>query len=209
MSLAGNVKLFILYYRLSAPFLRGSEKEQLICNLDSRYAENPGECLLFDWIEIIKDHLQTLEHDNAFVEPTFFDLHSVINEQSYDASSSSNSLTAKGNKEHNKPGKASVESCCDIGALQITQNQLNRDSTHELLICPEIYTGNVIEDRKSVFQGHFARVDDVQNVRLVLDKLLENKKIKHATHPTMYAYRIQQKGNLNLHYETLYCLYIF
>ena len=173
MSFAGKVKLFILYYRLSAPFLRGSEKEQLICNLDSRYAENPGECLLFDWIEIIKDHLQTLEHDNANLEPTFLDPHSVINDQSYDASSSSKSLTAKGNTEHNKLGKANNESCCDIGALQITQNQLNRDSTHEVLICPEIYTGNVIEDRKSVFQGHFARVDDVRYVRVVLEKLME------------------------------------
>ena len=195
--------MFLLNYRLSAPFLRGSEKEQLICNLDSRYAENPGECLLFDWIEIIKDHLQTLEHENAFVEPTSFDPHAVINDQSYDVYSSSKSPTEKGNTEHNKLGKASVESCCDIGTLQITQNQPNRDSTQDVLICPEIYTGNVIEDRKSVFQGHFARVDDVQNVRLVLDKLLENKKIKHATHPTMYAYRIQQKGNLNSHYQTL------
>ena len=198
-----KLKLFILHYRLSAPFLRGSEKEQLICNLDSRYAENPGECLLFDWIEIIKDHLQTLEHENAFVEPTFFDPNAVINEQSYDASSSSKSPASKGATEHNKLEKASVESCCDIGALQITKFQPNRDSTHDVLICPEIYTGIVIEDRKSVFQGHFARVEEVQNVRLVLDKLLENKKIKHATHPTMYAYRIQQKGNLNSHYQTL------
>ena len=197
------MKLFILHYRLSAPFLRGSEKEQLICNLDSRYADNPGECLLFDWIEIIKDHLQTLEHDNGFVEPTFFDTHSVINDQSYDASSSSKSLTPKGDTEHKKLGQASVENCCDIGALQITQNQLNRDSTHEVRIYPEIYTGNVIEDRKSVFQGHFARVDDVRYVRVVLEKLMENKKIKHATHPTMYAYRIQQKGNLNSHSEIL------
>ena len=197
------MKLFILHYRLSAPFLRGSEKEQLICNLDSRYADNPGECLLFDWIEIIKDHLQTLEHDNAFVEPTSFDPKSVINDQSYDASSSSKSLTAKGNTNHNKLEKASVESCCDIGALQITKFQPNRDSTHDILICPEIYTGSVIEDRKSVFQGHFARVEEVQDVRLVLDKLLENKKIKHATHPTMYAYRIQQKGNLKSHYENI------
>ena len=202
------MKLFVLNYRLSAPFLRGSEKEQLICNLDSRYAENPGECLLFDWIEMIKDHLQTLEHDNAFDEPTFFDPHSVINDQSYDASSSSKSLTAKGNTQHNRHGNTSVEGCCDIGALQITKLQPNRDRTNDVLICPEIYTGNVIEDRKSVFQGHFASVDDVQNVPLVLEKLLENKKIKHATHPTMYAYRIQQKGNLNLHYKMLYCLFI-
>ena len=118
----------MLHYRLSAPFLRGSEKEQLICNLDSRYAENPGECLLFDWIEIIKDHLQTLEHDNAFVEPTFSDPNSVIKDQSYDVSSSYKSLTAKGNTGHKKLGKASVPLQCRKTQTQalicITQIQL-------------------------------------------------------------------------------------
>ena len=126
-------------YRLSAPFLRGSEKEQLICNLDSRYAENTGECLLFDWIEIIKDHLQKLDHNNAFVEDKDFDSRSVINDQSYDASSSSKSLTVKGNTEHNKLGKASVETCCDIGALQITKFQPNRDTTHDVLVLSLIH----------------------------------------------------------------------
>ena len=37
------------------------EKEKLLTSLDKRYTDNPGECLLFDWIEIIKDHLQQID----------------------------------------------------------------------------------------------------------------------------------------------------
>ena len=86
---------------------------------------------------------------------------------------------------------------CDIS--DVAENKYrnsNDDDTHITITCPDIYTSDVIEDRKSVFQGHFARVDEVEKVRLVLDKLKENKKIKNACHPTMYAYRIQQKGNI-------------
>ena len=81
---------------------------------------------------------------------------------------------------------------CDISESKKT----NRNTTTMTdIICPEIFTGDTIEDRKSVFQGHFASVNEVQQVPLVLEKLRENKKIKNAHHPTMYAYRIQQKGN--------------
>ena len=55
--------------------------------------------------------------------------------------------------------------------------------------CPDIVTGDIIEDRKSVFQGHTATVKSVEDVKLVINKLYENKKIAQATH-NMYAYRI-------------------
>lgn len=55
--------------------------------------------------------------------------------------------------------------------------------------CPEIVTGEVIEDRKSVFQGHTAEVKSTEEVKMVISKLYENKKIAGATH-NMYAYRI-------------------
>ena len=61
--------------------------------------------------------------------------------------------------------------------------------------CPEITTGDCIEDRKSVFQGHFAHVTSMDEVKAVISRLYENRKIANATH-NMYAYRIrQQKGN--------------
>ena len=55
--------------------------------------------------------------------------------------------------------------------------------------CPEIVTGDIIEDRKSVFQGHTAIVKSLDEVKLVISKLYENKKIAQATH-NIYAYRI-------------------
>lgn len=56
--------------------------------------------------------------------------------------------------------------------------------------CPEISTGDPIEDRKSIFQAHFARVQSVEEVRAVIAKLKENRKIANAAH-NMVAYRIK------------------
>lgn len=62
--------------------------------------------------------------------------------------------------------------------------------------CPDIFTTDIFEDRKSVFQGHCAIVDDIHQINAVLSKLNENKKIAHATH-NMHAYRIyiQEKNS--------------
>ncbi|XP_075986020.1 protein IMPACT-A-like [Anticarsia gemmatalis] len=58
--------------------------------------------------------------------------------------------------------------------------------------CPEITHGEVIQDRKSSFQGHAAEVHCLDDVTAVLTKLKLNKKILNATH-NMYAYRIERK----------------
>lgn len=54
---------------------------------------------------------------------------------------------------------------------------------------PDIKHGEPITDRRSTFQPHLANVVTPKQVRLVLDKLYENKKIASATH-NIYAYRI-------------------
>ena len=66
-------------------------------------------------------------------------------------------------------------------------------SLRSLVKCPAIITGDCIEDRKSVFQGHFAMVQNLDEIKAVIAKLLENRKIANATH-NMYAYRIKQHG---------------
>lgn len=53
----------------------------------------------------------------------------------------------------------------------------------------EIIHGTTITDRKSVFQGHVAIVTTLEDVRQVMDKLKENRKIANATH-NISAYRI-------------------
>ncbi|XP_071813062.1 protein IMPACT-like isoform X1 [Apostichopus japonicus] len=56
---------------------------------------------------------------------------------------------------------------------------------------PEILHGEPFTDRKSTFQGHIAfPVMSVKQVKMVLRKLYENRKIANATHNIM-AYRIE------------------
>ncbi|XP_074676699.1 protein IMPACT isoform X2 [Strix aluco] len=54
---------------------------------------------------------------------------------------------------------------------------------------PSIHHGNPITDRRSTFQAHLAPVVTPRQVKRVLEKLYENKKIASATH-NIYAYRI-------------------
>uniref|UniRef100_A0A8C5MSF9 Impact N-terminal domain-containing protein n=1 Tax=Leptobrachium leishanense TaxID=445787 RepID=A0A8C5MSF9_9ANUR len=57
---------------------------------------------------------------------------------------------------------------------------------------PTILHGEPISDRRSTFQAHLAPVVSPLQVKAVLNKLYENKKIAAATH-NIYAYRIHSK----------------
>uniref|UniRef100_A0A183TPE6 RWD domain-containing protein n=1 Tax=Schistocephalus solidus TaxID=70667 RepID=A0A183TPE6_SCHSO len=48
--------------------------------------------------------------------------------------------------------------------------------------CPEIFHGEPITDRKSVFQAHCCRVSSLQEVSLFIRKMLEDGKVASATH---------------------------
>jgi len=62
--------------------------------------------------------------------------------------------------------------------------------------CPEIITGDIIQDRKSVFQGHTATVRSAEEVKIVLAKLYQNKKVAQASH-NIYAFRIFNEERQN------------
>ncbi|KAM9632506.1 protein IMPACT isoform 2-T2 [Trichechus inunguis] len=68
----------------------------------------------------------------------------------------------------------------------IQKSQMAEPETEEL---PPIDHGIPITDRRSTFQAHLAPVVCLQQVKMVLSKLYENKKIANATH-NIYAYRI-------------------
>jgi len=76
----------------------------------------------------------------------------------------------------------------EIVVARIEENLL-ATALHNSSLCPKITTGGTIEDRKSVFQGHTAPVKSADDVKAVIAKLYENKKIAHATH-NIYAFRI-------------------
>ncbi|KAJ9079406.1 hypothetical protein DSO57_1035648 [Entomophthora muscae] len=59
---------------------------------------------------------------------------------------------------------------------------------------PQIISGTPIEDRKSVFIAHCAEVHSVEDVKKVIDYLLEDRKIAKATH-NISAYRILNSDN--------------
>lgn len=138
-------------YQLSAPWLKGPERQEICNTLEEVYLENIGEPVLFQWIEQLRSILQA----------------------------KSQSLTEEENLEVLDASSSFVE---DDQALSL-------DTAYET---PPVIHGEVITDRKSVFQGHVTTVFSVDQVRSVLSKLHENKKIANATH-NIYAYRIYKE----------------
>lgn len=57
-------------------------------------------------------------------------------------------------------------------------------------LCHEMFHGEPLIDRKSVFQAHVAEVTSVSQVQTVRNALLQNKKVANATH-NILAYRFQ------------------
>ncbi|XP_071441156.1 protein IMPACT-like isoform X2 [Hetaerina americana] len=133
-------------YQLSAPWLKGPERQDMCGQLEEVYLENVGEPVLFQWIEKLRCILQKKCEQ--------------LNDESSNLAASS--------------------SLCEVRSAE------SEDCHMEI---PLITHGDIITDRKSVFQGHVAAVVTVDQVRLVLSQLYENKKIANATH-NIYAYRI-------------------
>lgn len=57
------------------------------------------------------------------------------------------------------------------------------------MLCPAILSGEPLTEKRSTFQAHLAEVTDVSEVEMVMSRLLENNKIRNATHNIM-SYRI-------------------
>jgi len=89
-----------------------------------------------------------------------------------------------------EPEHAEGETGLEIRREEVEELELEaalREST--LTAAPDVITGDVIQDRKSVFQGHAATVKSADEVKAVLAKLYQNKKVAAASH-NIYAYRI-------------------
>lgn len=120
-------------YELSAPFLRGAQKQHLDRMLNDIYADNIGQCMIHLWVEALQDFWT--EHE------------------------------------------ASVSTACDLQA----EDQLSEASTveHSSAKCPDINTGDCIEDRKSVFQGMRNRQSclqgQVEDICLLLRTLCQSE----------------------------------
>ncbi|XP_053490269.1 protein IMPACT isoform X1 [Ictalurus furcatus] len=159
-------------YQINAVWLRGPDRITLSNSLEELYLENPGESILYLWVEKIREFL-------------------VDRSQNANAADGLELWHAKKTEEqHDDWDEAEVP---DYGVLRLSTEQTHLvsvfssvDSDEEL---PVIKHGEAITDRRSTFQPHLARIVTPKQVQRVLDKLYENKKIASATH-NIYAYRI-------------------
>ncbi|KAM5304123.1 protein IMPACT isoform 2-T2 [Glossophaga mutica] len=150
-------------YQLNAPWLKGQERADLSNSLEEIYIQNIGESILYLWVEKIRD---VLIQKSQMTEPGP-DVKKKTEEK--DVQCANDILSAC------PPVKA-----LDFGAA--TKMVETEES-------PPIDHGVPITDRRSTFQAHLAPVVCPEQVKTVLAKLYENKKIASATH-NIYAYRI-------------------
>ncbi|XP_055020628.1 protein IMPACT isoform X2 [Boleophthalmus pectinirostris] len=154
-------------YQINAAWLRGPERAKLANSLEDLYVQHAGESILYLWVENVREFL-------------------VEKSQSGEAEDHpAKNINITTEEEEMEDG----EDIPDFSSLKLTENahlfmdHLNDDEM------PPIKHGNTITDRRSTFQPHLAPVVTPRQVKMVLEKLYENKKIASATH-NIYAYRI-------------------
>lgn len=153
-------------YQINAAWLRGPERAKLANSLEDLYVEHAGESILYMWVEKIREFLVEKSQGSEEVVQT-----EGVN------------MTAEEDVDDD-------EDIPDYNCLK-----LNADNAHLFVDhvsdeeLPPIKHGSCITDRRSTFQPHLAPVVTPRQVKMVLEKLYENKKIASATH-NIYAYRI-------------------
>ncbi|KAG8442135.1 hypothetical protein GDO86_011074, partial [Hymenochirus boettgeri] len=154
-------------YQLNAPWLRGEDRLALSNSLEEIYLQNIGESILYQWVEKIRDFLVE-KSQTSDSGPKFY------------AKSEEDDV----DDEDEIPADFLME-LCQTSILGLG-NLVEGEET------PPIQHGEPISDRRSTFQAHLAPVVSQCQVKMVLNKLYENKKIASATH-NIYAYRIYMK----------------
>lgn len=138
-------------YMLSAPWLKGLQRQELCGYLEETYLENVGESIIYMWVERIRQF-----------------------------------MVEQGELNEQETGELEL-------GLSLASAELE-DTSEDLTPCPEIFSGEIISDRRSHFQPHLATVKSQAQIRQVLRKLYENKKIASATH-NIYAFRFVPEGS--------------
>ncbi|NXU49361.1 IMPCT protein, partial [Turnix velox] len=156
-------------YQLNAPWLRGQDYMELANSLEEIYVENLGESILYLWVEKIREVLIE-KAQSSDPEP---DIKKTSEEVDDDDDGDGFLLGYQQIQED------------PITIVNYTASE-SQEVDEEL---PSIHHGNPITDRRSTFQAHLAPVVTPRQVKTVLEKLYENKKIASATH-NIYAYRI-------------------
>ncbi|XP_060586891.1 protein IMPACT-like [Ruditapes philippinarum] len=164
-------------YQINAPWLRGDEKRNLEAALADIYCENLGESIVYLWTEKIREFLQA-----KITSPV-----------------SDGGEQLSGERQINLTTEVDHGDDFDLSLIETLSNHSDHSiETSDDLECPVITHGACVTDRRSTFQPHLAPVSHKCQIKMVLDKLYENKKIANATH-NIYAYRITtSKGSNNV-----------
>ncbi|XP_010895250.1 protein IMPACT isoform X2 [Esox lucius] len=152
-------------YQINAAWLRGLDRMALSNSLEELYVENAGESILYLWVEKVREFLLEKARCKDITEQPEGQI-----------------MTAE---------EGVVEDDDEIADCQALKQNAQNKQFFDNYSCelPSIKHGGTITDRRSTFQSHLAPVVTPGQVRMVLDKLYENKKIASATH-NIYAYRI-------------------
>lgn len=153
-------------YQINAAWLRGPERAKLANSLEDLYVEHMGECILYLWVEKVREFLVETSHSAETVDQP-----GKVN------------MTAEEDVEDD-------DNIPDIRTFRASAEEphLYADHASDEEV-PPIKHGESITDRRSTFQPHLASVVTPRQVKKVLERLYENKKIASATH-NIYAYRI-------------------
>lgn len=154
-------------YQINAAWLRGPDRKTLSSSLEELYVANTGESILYLWVEKVREFLLEKSQSTDTVEQPEVRNMTTEEEEVAEDVEIPDYRNLKLNKEN----------------IHLFENH---SSDEEL---PPIKLGETITERRSTFQPHLAPVVTPRQVRMVLDKLFENKKIASATH-NIYAYRI-------------------
>ncbi|XP_041791701.1 protein IMPACT [Chelmon rostratus] len=153
-------------YQINAAWLRGLERAKLANSLEDLYVEHVGESILYLWVEKIREFLVEKSQRSETVDQP-----EKVN------------MTAEEDVDDD-------EDLPDFRTLQLNTENAHLFADHaDDEEVPPIKHGNTITDRRSTFQPHLSPVVTPRQVKMVLEKLYENKKIASATH-NIYAYRI-------------------
>ncbi|KAK7889579.1 hypothetical protein WMY93_025139 [Mugilogobius chulae] len=155
-------------YQINAAWLRGPERAKLANSLEDLYVQHVGESILYLWVENVREFLLR---------------------------------NPKAEKQRSQTDRKRTPFYGPFGRYRLVQWALLKiymwrsvceyiqPTTHYPTTNAANKTGNAITDRRSTFQPHLAPVVTPRQVKMVLEKLYENKKIASATH-NIYAYRI-------------------
>uniref|UniRef100_A0A8D0L9D3 Impact RWD domain protein n=1 Tax=Sphenodon punctatus TaxID=8508 RepID=A0A8D0L9D3_SPHPU len=155
-------------YQLNAPWLRGQDYKELANSLEEIYLQNLGESILYLWVEKIREVLIEKFQSSDPAGPDT----KVVTEE----------IDVEYEDDFSLEYQPVQENTIEILNFVVTESQEDEN-------LPPIIHGTPMTDRRSTFQAHLAPVVYPKQVKMVLGKLYENKKIATATH-NIYAYRI-------------------